>query len=477
MSAILTMSGFLFPLITFPYASRIITVEGIGRVSFATSIVTYFSMFAQLGIPTYGIRTCAKVRDNKEELSRTVQEILIINLVMTALVYVVFLFSVFYIPRLRQEKALFLILSVLILLNAIGVEWLYRALEKFSYITACSIIFKTIALIGMFLLVHRFEDYVIYGGISIFAASASGVMNFINLRKQITLKPVGNYNFKRHIKMILTFFSMSIATTIYTNLDTVMLGFMKTDTDVGYYNAAVKIKSILVSVVTAISTVLLPRVSYFIEKNLLEEFWKIIKKTIYFVLIISLPMTIYFMLFAKEGILFLSGEGYQGSILPMQIIMPTLVFIGLTNILGIQMMVPMNKEIYVLYSEIAGALVDLVINIALIPSMGAAGAAIGTVVAELTVLIYQYYVLRKEVRKIFIDIKYWALVIGVTLAAFGSVWVKMLHLSNFITLVCSAIIFFTIYAIALIILRVPMAKELVKELADKIRSKVKNVSH
>ena len=223
MNAILTMSSFLFPLITFPYVSRVLLPAGTGRVSFANSVITYFVMISQLGIPTYGIRACAVVRDNREKLKKTVNELLIINTVMSVFAYVVFFAALFSVPRLRSDKTLFVVMSLLIFFNTIGVEWLYKALEYYTYITVRSIIFKFIALIAMFVLIHDVNDYVIYGGISIFAASASNVFNFIRLRKIVGSEKVGKLDFKQHLKPVFTFFIISCATTIYTNLDNVML--------------------------------------------------------------------------------------------------------------------------------------------------------------------------------------------------------------------------------------------------------------
>lgn len=205
MNSILTMSQFIFPLITFPYVSRILLPVGTGKVSFATSIVSYFTLFAQLGIPMYGIRACAKVRDNREKLTKTVQELFIINFTMSLIAYVTLFGAIAFVPRLQQDKALFLIVSLTILFNAIGMEWLYKALEQYTYITIRSIIFKLIALIAMFVLIHQKSDYVVYGGISILAASASNVFNFFHVHKYVSLKPVGNYNFKQHFKAVAVF--------------------------------------------------------------------------------------------------------------------------------------------------------------------------------------------------------------------------------------------------------------------------------
>ena len=462
MNIILTMSSFIFPLITFPYVSRVLLPVGTGKVSMATSVITYFSMFAQLGIPTYGIRACAKVRDDRKELSKVAQELLIINIIMSVISYIVLFVLLFSVPKFRCEKDLYIVLSFNIMLTAIGMEWLYKALEQYTYITVRSVIFKFIALMGMFFLVHKQTDYIIYGGITIFAASASNILNLINAHKYINLKPVGNYNFRRHLKPVLVFFAMSCATTIYTNLDTVMLGFMTTDTDVGYYNAAVKIKAILVSVVTSLGTVLLPRASYCIQRGEVKEFRRITKKALNFVFLMAIPLMIYFIYFAKEGIFFLSGNNYAGSIVPMQVIMPTLLLIGITNILGIQILVPTGREKIVLYSEIVGAIVDIIINALLIPVYTSTGAAIGTLIAEFAVLVVQYWALKKEVSDAFKQIHFIKIVIALFFASLASLWVKGLDFGNFAILVISALLFFGIYGVTLLIFKEEMILEILK---------------
>lgn len=460
MNVILSMSAFIFPLITFPYVSRVLLPVGTGKVSFANGIIAYFALFAQLGIPTYGIRACARVRDDKEKLTKTVQELLIINTVISAIVYVVFIIALLTVPKMRSDSTLFLITSSTIFFNVIGVEWMYKGLEQYTYITIRSIIFKFIGLILMFFLVREKADYVWYGFITIFAASASNIFNFINIHKYISLKPVGHYDFKLHLKAVAVFFAMSCATTIYTNLDTVMIGFIKGDIENGYYNAAVRIKSILVSIVTSLGAVLLPRASYYLENKLVDEFKKISQKALSFVFIIAVPMMVYFMLFAHESIYFLAGSAYDKSILPMQIIMPTLLFIGLTNIMGIQMLVPLGKEKYVLYSEIAGAIVDLVLNAILIPFMGAAGAAIGTLAAEAVVWIVQFRYLKEDVMPMFRSIHYGLIITATAISTAVSATTKLLSWHPFFILVLSAVLYFGIYLLVLTIGKEPLVIEL-----------------
>lgn len=469
MNTLLTMSSFIFPLITFPYVSRILGPTGTGKVTFVTSIVTYFSLFAQLGIPTYGIRACAKVRDNREELTRVTQELLIINLITTVISYIALILCVLFIPKLQEERNLYIIISFTLILTTIGMEWLYKGLEQYSYITKRSIFFKFISVIAMFLLVHKKTDYVIYGGITIFAASASNVLNFINIRNYIDLKPVGNYQLKRHLKPVFVFFALACATTIYTNLDNVMLGFLASDADVGYYSASIKIKNILTSLVTSLGAVLLPRASYYIEHNEYDEFNRLSKKALHFVLVIAIPLFIYFTLYAKECILFLSGDQYLDAVIPMQIIMPTVLFIGITNILGIQMLVPLGKEKVVLNSTIAGAIVDVIINAILIPQFQSSGAAIGTLVAEFVVLLWQFFAMKEFVVSFLKTIKIFPILLGVIVGSVLSIIFKILISSIFLRLVLSSIVFFLCYGFALLISK----EELVVEMKNIILMKLK----
>lgn len=468
-NSILTASGILFPLITFPYVSRILGPAGVGKVSFATSVIFYFNIFAQLGVLTYGIRTCAIVREDKVKLSRTVQEIMIINFIMSLLAYLCFFIILFHVPRLREEKTLMIIISLTIIFNTIGVEWLYKALEQYVYITIRSVAFKLIALAATFFLIRSESDYIIYGCLSILSASASNIFNFINIRKFIYLRPVGGYNFKQHFKAIGIFFAMSIATSIYTHLDTVMLGFLKSNHEVGYYNAAVKVKGILVCFVTSLGTVLLPRSSYYIEHGLLADFRRITAKAMNFVVILATSISVYFILFAKEGIFFLSGAEYTPSILPMQIVMPTVFFIGMTNIMGIQILVPLGKEKYVLYSEIAGAAADILVNLLLIPRYAAIGAAIGTLTAETVVFIFQFMVLKDIILSMIMEI-HWSRIIGaLILPATAAVSIRMLHLpSDFLTLFLSALVYYAIYCLILNLFRESLVLEIEGQIINKV---------
>lgn len=468
MNFILSASQFLFPMITFPYISRVLLAEGNGKVTFAASVANYFLMAASLGIPTYGIRACAQVRDRRDELSKTAQEILLINFITTVLVTVTYLICIVTVPRFRADKTLFLINGINIVLNMVGMNWLFQALEQYDYITFRSLAFKVISIILMFAAVHEEADYVIYGGITVFAAAGSNLLNLVRARQYIDFRWMGGYHLKRHMKPILILFAQSLAISIYTNLDTVMLGFLKTDTDVGYYNAAVKIKSILVSLVTSLGNVLLPRMSYYAKERKKREFMDTMGMALNFTMLMSIPLAVYFCMFSTESIRFLAGGGYEGAIRAMEIVTVSIVPIGVTGVLGIQVLTAIEKEKYVLYSVITGAVVDFILNSLWIPAYGAAGAAFATVIAEFAVLVVQLVFTRELVGKIKRNLrghKYLLLVILAGVAAYG---VKRLGIqSNFMVLVVSAVAFYGIYGVGLVLIKDPFVWNMCRKFMKK----------
>ena len=468
MNVILTISSLIFPLITFPYITRVLLPDGTGSIAFANSIVIYFSMFAMLGIPTYGIRACAKVRDNKDELSRVVQEIFIINIITTTIVCLFFVFAVFNIPILKQNKELMLISGLYLIFNLFSFEWFYKGLECYTYITKISLIFKLLGTILIFLFVHHKTDYLSYAFISVISNTGYGIFNFYHVKKYIFYKTEKYYDFNRHIIPIMTFFAMSVAVVIYTNLDVVMLGLIKNTQEVGYYDIAIKIKIILVNIVTALGAVVLPRVSYYIEKHKIEDFYSIITKSFELVSVVSIPLMIYFIIMADSSILVLAGDQYRESIKVMKVIMPTLVIIGFSNLLGIQILIPLEKEKIVVRSELIGAIVNVTLNIYFIPRLGAFGAAIGTLAAESAVLIIQYKYLQKMIRPVWKNIEIKKIFVALSVSIPLLICIKLfLNTSLLLELIISSVVFFTSYIVILTVLKESLTVTIIDSLINK----------
>lgn len=469
MNAILRMSSFLFPIITFPYVSRVLHADGTGRAAFATSVIYYFTIFASLGIPTYGIRACARCRDDKEKLSRTVHELLMIGTALTVIAYALMATLVFAVPRLRAETALLFVSSATLILTNVGVEWFYQAIEQYDYITYRNLAFKAISIALIFIFVRDAKDLVIYAGIQVLGTVGSNILNLIRLRRYILIRPLGHYHPVRHLRPSLTFFMLTVAATVYTNLDAVMLGFMATDTELGYYNAAVKMKNILVSVVSALGTVLLPRAAYYIQQKKMAEYKRIIDASFRAVTLIALPLMAYCMLRATDIICFLAGDEYRPAASAMVAITPTILLIGLSNITGIQILVPLSKEKYTTWSTVLGAGVDVVLNAMLIPRYGALGAAIGTLVAETSVLLAQLFFLRRSeyIRQPLAAFGRMVLAVGCACAAVAVCGRFVVLQSSFLNVLWSGALFFGVYGGLLLVTKEPLVADVLKAVRHK----------
>lgn len=395
MGFLLKVSQVLFPLITFPYVSRVLLAEGVGRVNFAQSTLSLLSTLAMLGIPIYGIKACAKVRDDKVRLATTVKELLVINSFSMVVSYILLVICVLFIDKIRTDLILFAVMSMTIAFTVFGVEWFYQAIEQYDYITIRSVIVKALSVILMFIIVRNAGDVVQYGFIVVLGTVGSNILNIIRLHRFVSLKSAEKMNLRHHLKPILTLFAFSATTTFYTSLNTVMLGLLKSDAEVGFFSAADKIKGLGTQIVTIASSVLLPRSAYLLEQRRKDEFHSLIKSSLQFSLVISCPMIALCIINAHHLIMILSGSGFMPAIPVMQIEIIATMFIGLTNVIGVQLFIPMDREKYVFHSTLCGAIAGIILNSLLIPTLGASGAAISTVSAEATVLIVQLILLRK----------------------------------------------------------------------------------
>lgn len=384
-----TVMCLVFPLITFPYASRVLQPAGLGKVNFANSIVSYFSMIAALGISTYGVREAAKLRNDKIALSKFVKEILSINLISTAVAYLLLSFAILFVPQFSEYRSLLIVCSASILFVTVGMDWLYTALEEFSYITIRSVAFQFLSLILLFIFVRAKDDYLEYAAIGVVSSVGSNICNFIHARRYISFREKVCGNLHPHIKPIFTLFAMSVAVSIYTALDTTMLGFIAGDEQVGFYTAATRINKIVLSVITAASAVLLPRLSFYISQHNDGQFLMLSEKAFNLIILLSIPCAVGLCLLASPVILLLSGSRYEQAVPVMQIMNPIIVAISLNGLIGIQIFMPLGKEKITLASVILGACVNFTLNMILIPRYGAFGAGIATVFAECSVTIFQ----------------------------------------------------------------------------------------
>lgn len=383
-----TVTGLLFPLITFPYASRILLPSGIGQVQFFQSIIDYIALCTSLGIPLYAVREISKIRNDKTLTSKTSAEILLLHAMLTFGGYLIVLILISSVGKIQVDIPLFMLLSATLIFNAIGVPWFYQAVEDFKYITIRTVAIRIISLFALFILVKTKEDLLYYGAITVFANVGSNVFNFIRLRKFIDFScfDLKSLNPGRHLKPALQIFVLNLIVSIYINLDSVMLGFLKNEQAVGYYSASTRLTKTILGIVTSFGTVLLPRFSNMIGNGQINEFNVLANKAVSFVIALSLPLSIGLGFMATPIIHLFCGPNFDPSILTLQLIAPIILFIGLSGIVGMQILYPQGKERMVIIATAAGAIINFTLNYLLIPQYAQYGAAIATTCAEFLVI-------------------------------------------------------------------------------------------
>lgn len=385
----------IFPIITFPYASRILTPEGIGKINFANSIVSYFVMFGSLGIGTYAVREITRNKDNQQEIAKTVKEILSINFISTIFSLLLFFVCLFTIPKFYEYKFLLLVCGLNIFFTPLGMDWYYRAKEDFKYITIRSFIFQVLSIFFLFIFIKTPSDLYLYAFVGIISSVGSNLCNIIHARKIISLKIDKKLELKKHLKYIFIFFSTSISVSIYTMLDTTMVGFFSNNTQVGYYTAANKINRMILGIITAVIGVLLPRLSYYTQNNKQNKFNELANKSFKYITILSLPCFAGLILLSEPIVILFSGKEYTNAIIIMKVLSPLIFIVSLGVFINSNILPSLKKEKYGLLAVTIGAFLNFTLNIIFIKKFQALGAGISTLITESVITIIQLLFTKK----------------------------------------------------------------------------------
>lgn len=384
-----TLMSILFPLITYPYASRVLGAAGIGQYNFSYSVIGYFQLFASLGISTYAIAEGVKIRDDREKINQFATEILFINIVSTVLSYLGLIICIYCLKGLTNYRQILLVFSLSISFAIFGIEWIYGIYEEYQYITFRAIAFQIISLIALFMFVKNENDVLKYVLISVISTGGSAILNLVHSRKYVSFKfsPKIFLHLKSYLKPVLVIFGMSVSSIIYVNSDIIMLGLIQNDIEVGLYSTAVKISHLCCTLISSLSAVLLPRLSFYIGLGDTYRFENLVKKTINFMLFLIFPGAIGLFLFSRETVLLVSGTEYLGAVTATKIMAFNLLLSPINGFISYQLFMPCRKEKIAFYATLIGALVNICLNLILIPKYSLNGAAIATITAELMVLI------------------------------------------------------------------------------------------
>lgn len=466
-----TGTQLLFPLITFPYASRIMQADGIGQVSFFQSIISYISLFTCLGIPMYANREIARVRDDLNKRSATAVEILLLHAILTTIGYIAVAVICMTVTKVQTDIPLFLILSASIFFTAIGCEWFYQGIEDFKYIAVRGIIVKCISVVLLLTLVKTKEDILWYGAYSVAGILGGNLFNFLRLRKHIDFKKLNFHNLRplRHFKPTLQIFAFSVIISFYGQMNNILLGFMDNETSVGYFATATKLLAITTTISTALGSVMLPRASWLIAENKMREFHAVIQKSYDFIVAITLPLCIGLIFTSYDVVLLLSGPSFGPAVLASQIVAVTIVFTGLSNIMGLQVLYPIGKMKIVIFCTLIGAVINIILNVLLIPNYRHYGTAMAYMLTEMIITLSMFLIGRKYYPIRFIKRQHLNYVFATLIMSAVLYYIDTKEYDNILTFLLMVVVGIFVYGIILLILRDPIAKTVGETIKHRIK--------
>lgn len=457
----------IFPLITATYVSRILEPAGIGQVAYAQNISSYFLMFAALGIPAYGTREIAKYQENPKARSKLFSELLTINFLSTAISLAGYLILV---QALFPDSSLiYLVFALDLAFNFINIDWLFQGQEDYGYITVRSLLVKIISLLCLFLLVKDRQDYIQYGLIVCLGTGCNYVFNVFHARAYAKLT-FRRLDLKQHIKPLMFLLISSATASLYSKVDTTMLGWISSSEAVGYYANAHKIVNIVLTLVTAVSAVFLPRLSY-VFNNDREKYGSLLTSGLKIVLILALPCCAGLFLVADELVPVFFGDLFIPAVRTLKILSILIIIKGVGDLLCYQAIISTGNEKHLIKSRVLASAANILLNSLLIPRYAQDGAAIASVVSEVIVngvmLVYSLSIAKPKLDKAFLTS-----IIGATaVMAMVVILIESQIAGNLASLLMSAIIGALVYFGIALLMKNDMLMNVIYKLRDRQRPK------
>lgn len=374
------------PLITTPYLSRVMGAEKLGIYSYSYSIAYYFVLIAMLGLNNYGNREIARVRDDKNQRSRKFWSIYFLQLSIAAVSIACYIgYCVIFNSDLVSWLMLIYVFS-----GALDINWFFWGLEEFKITVTRNIIVKVLTISAILLFVKSSKDLIIYVLIMAVSLTISPLLLWPYLKKRVQWYKPSIQEIVSHLKPNIILFIPVIATSLYKVMDKVMLGAMSTYIEVGFYDYSERVIAVPICIVNALGIVMLPRMSYLVENQDKKTEMNMIDYSIILGVAMAASMGFGLMGVADVFVPFFYGSGYAKCITLFYILLPSSVFMAAANVIRTQYLIPHGMDLQYTASVICGAVVNLIVNVILIPKYGSIGAAIGTLIAEAVVCVYQF---------------------------------------------------------------------------------------
>lgn len=394
---ILTLCNYLFPLIVYPYISRVLKVDNIGICNFVDNIINYFVIFSLSGISLYGVREIARNQDNPAKLNSIFSTLVVINIILTLVSSTLLIVATLFVDTLQPYREFLWIGLVKLVFSVFLIEWFYQGMSMFKFITIRSVLLRFLYIVSIFIFVHKESDVLIYFSLYACITVINGIINWQYSRKYVKLS-TKDLAIKNCLKPVASFGYYHIMTSMYTSFNVVYLGFVSTDAQVGYFATASKLNSIIMSIFTALTTVMIPHISTLLMQKNYQQLEDTAKRIIEILFLFALPVIYYCYIYASDIIYAISGPGYEGAIVPFKIVISLILIIGIEQITVQQFLMAStksNRPIMILST--AGAAIGIIINLIFTPKLSSIGSSISWSATEICVLILSLIFVKKYI--------------------------------------------------------------------------------
>jgi O-antigen/teichoic acid export membrane protein len=391
---LLTITNLLFPILSFPYVSRVLGPEGIGQVQFVFSFAQYFSIIASFGIPIYGLREISKYQNDASSRHKVFSELIIINSIACCVMGVAYLIVINSFPYFEHQHDLYTAALLMVVLGFTNIEWLYSGMEEFKAIALRSVIFKVLGLVLLYTFVQKRSDYGLYLYLLMFSYLGNNILSLALLKHKIKFALSG-LQLKRHFAPLFFILGTTLAASMYTDMDTVLLGFLSDKKAVGFYTAAVKLTKIAIPFVTSMNVILMPKVGRHFADGPLLGVNQIIEKAFRFILFFAIPIVFGLALLAPEFIELFSGREFLPAVNSMRLLSALPFIIGIAHLFLFLILVPSNHNKQMFICVAGGVITSLVLNFLLVPRYQEVGSASANIIAEIVVTSFYYYYIKK----------------------------------------------------------------------------------
>ena len=400
-----TALSIIFPLITYPYVSRVLGVENIGKVNYTASFVSYFALIAALGLSTYAIREGGKVRGDQEKLEKLGSQLFTLNILSTLISYILLFIFVFFFVKNPDYQKLILLQSTTILFTTLGIDWVNVIFEDFLYVTVRSLVVQLLSLILIFLVVKTAHDYYIYAAISVITSGIICVLNLLYCRRYMKLRLVWDLDIKKHMSPILILFSGGLAISIYANSSVLILERLQGVYYVGLYSLATRVYTILKTLLASIYSVAIPNLSHLYGARRFSEFKNVYTNILSYITLLLIPLSAGLIVVSSEIIAFMGGRDYADATLTLQLLALSLIGAIFGGAFTYALNIPIGKEKVNFIGSIYAIFINIALTVLLVPLFKQNGAAISIIASEFFIFFYSFFTV-KESRQ-FIDMSLW----------------------------------------------------------------------